>query len=59
MPDSRLGAGLGFDFLFGSSSGRQKGTTPLRLAILGDFSGQTNPENSSAGVISNRLRQFR
>jgi type VI secretion system protein ImpC len=48
MPDSRLGAGLGFHFLFGSSSGRQKGTTPLRLAILGDFSGQTNPENSSA-----------
>jgi type VI secretion system protein ImpC len=49
MPDSRLGAGLDFDFLFGSSSGRQRSTTPLRLAILGNFSGQTNAENSSAG----------
>jgi type VI secretion system protein ImpC len=46
MPDSRLG---GFDFLFGSASGRQRSAAPLRLAILGDFSGQTNAENSSAG----------
>jgi type VI secretion system protein ImpC len=49
MSDSRLGSGLDFDFLFGSSSGRQRSTTPLRLAILGNFSGQTNAESSSAG----------
>src|SRR5277367_4486764 len=46
MPDSRVG---GFDFSFGSASSRQRSETPLRLAILGDFSGQTNEENSSAG----------
>jgi type VI secretion system protein ImpC len=34
MPDSRLDDGSG---------------TPMRLAILGDFSGQTNAENASAG----------
>jgi type VI secretion system protein ImpC len=46
MPDSRLG---GFDFSFGSASAQQRSATPLRLAILGDFSGQPNAENSSAG----------
>ena len=49
MPDSRLSGGSDFDFSFGSASGRQRSATPLRIAILGDFSGQSNAENSSAG----------
>jgi type VI secretion system protein ImpC len=46
MPDSRLS---GFDFSFGLASGRQRSGMPLRLAILGDFSGQANAENSPTG----------
>jgi type VI secretion system protein ImpC len=39
-----------FDFSFAAASGRQRSVTPLRIAILGDFSGQTNSaENGSGG----------
>jgi type VI secretion system protein ImpC len=49
MPDSRLGGESEFDFSFGWGSGQQGSAAPLRLAILGDFSGQTNGESSLAG----------
>jgi type VI secretion system protein ImpC len=49
MPDSRSGGGSELDFSFGSGSGRERSATPLRLAILGNFSGQTNAESNSAG----------
>jgi type VI secretion system protein ImpC len=49
MPDSRLGGESEFNFSFGWGSGKQGGAVPLRLAILGDFSGQRNGENSLSG----------
>jgi type VI secretion system protein ImpC len=41
MPDSIVGGGMNFNFLFESASRQQRRMAPLRIAILGDFGGQT------------------
>ena len=46
MHDSNAGGGMSFDFSSNPASGRQRNLAPLRIAILGDFDGQsTGAEN--------------
>ena len=52
MPDSSLGGGPPFDFRFALASDRQRNATPLRLAILGNFSGQTNAVQRAHSLLT-------